>query len=670
MKKLFTLLSFVITLITTAQAPQGFNYQATVRDNLGALIINQNVNFKFNIMLNSQTSVPVYSETHYVPTDDLGQVNLVVGAGTATTGTFSAINWASGTYYLGIELNTGTGYLAMGTTQLLSVPYALYANSSGTTQTPNLAAVLAVNNGANNSQIKNLSDPTDLQDAATKKYIDDIKTQLQSQISNLQNFIMNNPAITKQEVLSLYDIFALSGPDGPGSSHIIGIDPGESPFIRCLVNLEDFTADGVKNRWGDDGLDQLTTTEGWDSNNKFFNYQYARMYYAIKQCNLFLNVLNGSNPTNKITFQSETRFLRALAYYYIIDSFGKGPLVTEVTTVDPSTLPESTRIQLFNYVESELLALENNNIPYSYEYGRANLNAVRMLLAKLYLNSEVYTGTPKYTEALTYSNKIITQGNYSLTINYKENFSADNNNSSEIIFPLIADATERQSYANTTYIVNGSLDAATMPITQFGATSGWSGHRATKAWYGLFASSAAGLSASSDVRASLFWTSGHTYEMTDYKVWANGYPSTKFRNLNTDGLGSATNFSSTDFPLFRYADVYLMYAECVLRGAAGGNITNALAYVNAVRARANAATIAQSSLTLNFILDERARELNLEGHRRTDLIRFGKFTGGNYLWPWKGNVLNGTSIPVTYKLFPIPTSALQANPNLTQNPGY
>lgn len=133
MKKIFTLLTLVIAVIATAQAPQGFNYQATVRNSSGALIINQNIYFKFNILLNSQTSVPVYSETHYVPTDDLGQVNLVVGTGTATTGTFAGINWANGTYYLGIELNTGTGYVAMGTTQLLSVPYALYANSAGST---------------------------------------------------------------------------------------------------------------------------------------------------------------------------------------------------------------------------------------------------------------------------------------------------------------------------------------------------------------------------------------------------------------------------------------------------------------------------------------------------------------------------------------------------------
>jgi uncharacterized protein (TIGR02145 family) len=133
--------------------------------------------------------LPVYSETHFAPTDDLGQVNLTIGLGTPTIGTFSAINWANGTYYLGIELNTGSGYVAMGTTQLLSVPYALYANTAGNSQasTPNLASVLAVNNGANNLQIKNLADPTDAQDALTKNYLDIQVAQLQAQLTALQN---------------------------------------------------------------------------------------------------------------------------------------------------------------------------------------------------------------------------------------------------------------------------------------------------------------------------------------------------------------------------------------------------------------------------------------------------------------------------------------------------
>jgi hypothetical protein len=130
---LLVLLNLLLTEGAFAQSPQGFNYQAIVRNSSGQLLLNQIVLVKFKILQNSATGTIVYSETQTANTDDLGQVSLVVGIGTASTGTFSNINWGSGSYYLGIELNTGSGYVAMGTTQLLSVPYALYANSAGST---------------------------------------------------------------------------------------------------------------------------------------------------------------------------------------------------------------------------------------------------------------------------------------------------------------------------------------------------------------------------------------------------------------------------------------------------------------------------------------------------------------------------------------------------------
>jgi hypothetical protein len=180
MKKFYAILCLTIASLTQlqAQAPQGFNYQATVRNSSGDLVVNTNVYFKFNIIQGSQTAVPIFTETHYVPTDDLGQVNLVIGQGTANTGAFSELDWSLGSYYLGIELDTGNGYVAMGTTQLLSVPYALYAENSGnaTSTTPNLEAVLAENNSANNQQIKDLQDPTEDQDAVTKAYLDSENT--------------------------------------------------------------------------------------------------------------------------------------------------------------------------------------------------------------------------------------------------------------------------------------------------------------------------------------------------------------------------------------------------------------------------------------------------------------------------------------------------------------
>ena len=191
MKKFYAILCLVIASLTQlqAQAPQGFNYQATVRNSAGDLIIDTNVYFKFNVIQGSDTSVPIFTETHYVPTDDLGQVNLVIGQGTPSAGTFSELDWSQGSYYLGIELDTGNGYVAMGTTQLLSVPYALYAENSGnsTPTTPNLGSVLAENNSANNQQIKDLQDPTDGADAATKVYIDALIANLQSQIDNIDS---------------------------------------------------------------------------------------------------------------------------------------------------------------------------------------------------------------------------------------------------------------------------------------------------------------------------------------------------------------------------------------------------------------------------------------------------------------------------------------------------
>ena len=492
---------------------------------------------------------------------------------------------------------------------------------------------------------------------------DDLNTEPKVELS-LEQLLQQDPNAITGIMSKLYGSFALSGPDGPGSSDISD-DPGESPFLRGIINLQEFTADGMKNRWGDNGLDQLTTTSNWDENNKFFRYLYNRVYYTVPQCNNLLVVLKNVDVPNKESITSEVRFLRSLAYFYMIDCFGKGVLVTEENVGVSTPLPEASRLDLFNFVEAELLDIEDK-IVMTNAYGRANKSVVRMLLAKLYLNAKVYTGTDRYTDALTYTKKVINEGGYTLATNFASNFTGDNNTSTEIIYPLIADPLISQSYGNTTYIVNGSLNDATMTLNTYGATQGWAGHRATKAWYGLFGN----LGTSTDVRAGLFWTSGHTYEMTDYKEWTNGYPSIKFRNNDFQSATTPTDFSGTDFPLFRLADAYLMYAECVVRGATGGTITEAVDYVNDIRLRANASIITPSDLDLDFIIDERGRELMLEGHRRTDLIRFGKFTGGSYLWPWKGNALNGASIPATYNVFPIPLPALQANPNLSQNPGY
>ncbi|TNJ45213.1 RagB/SusD family nutrient uptake outer membrane protein [Tamlana fucoidanivorans] len=497
--------------------------------------------------------------------------------------------------------------------------------------------------------------------------IDELDTKPLVELS-LDELLKQDPDAVRGILSRLYASFALSGVQGPDKSDISD-NAGESPFLRGIVNLQDFTADGMKNRWGDDGLDQLTTTSRWDENNKFFRYLFNRVYFTVPQCNNLLSILPNIDVENKEGIISEVRFLRALAYYYLIDTFGKGVLATEENFGNSSPLPEASRKELYDFVEKELIAAEAA-LPQTNNYGQASKPAAQMLLAKLYMNAEVYINEDHYTDALIYIKKVIDDGGYTLDENFVSLFSADNFASTEIIFPLIADSDVSQSYGNTTYIVNGCLSSETMTLADYGATDGWAGHRATKGWYGLFGGESNVGPGATDDRAKLFWTSGHNYEMNDYKEWKDGYPAIKFRNSNADGSGIATSFSSTDFPLFRLADAYLMYAECVLQKASGGDEATALKYVNDVRERSNATPINSTQLTLDFILDERGRELNLEGHRRSDLIRFKKFTGGSYVWPWKGNVAEGTSIPEHYKRFPIPLQALQANPNLSQNEGY
>jgi len=168
----------------------------------------------------------------------------------------------------------------------------------------------------------------------------------------------------------------------------------------------------------------------------------------------------------------------------------------------------------------------------------------------------------------------------------------------------------------------------------------------------------------------MFFTEGQTKEIENLSDFTNGYAVVKFKNITKDGeAGSNLAFADTDFPMFRLGDVYLMYAEAYLRGG-GGDEGTAVGFVNALRQRGGVSNILPSGLTLDFILSERARELYWEGHRRTDLIRFGRFTGEEYVWAWKGNAPDGAGTNEKYNLFPIPFADITANPNLEQNPGY
>lgn len=489
---------------------------------------------------------------------------------------------------------------------------------------------------------------------------------------SLENLLESDPDAAKGILARLYGGLVLHGTGVPGSDNqqadIAGDDPGETVFFRSMWNMQELTTDIVKNRWGDSGLDPLTTASNWEATNKFFGYMYNRSYFNIAQINNFILDIQKADIENSELMVAEARFLRALTYYYLMDLFGGVVLVTEADGVTGVLKAKESRTAIFDYVESELLDIEDI-IPATNEYGRANKAAVQILLAKIYLNATVYSGGTYqlYDQALAYSEKIIDQSPFSLDQNYQAIFQGDNFKSAEIIFPLIGDRSSVQSYGNATYLINGSNGDTTMPINDFGNSEGWFGHRCTKALYGLFDD----LASTEDSRA-LFWTEGHNYEMNDYKTWEDGYPTFKFQNRYSDSSGGVTVFSDTDIPLFRLADAYLMYAEAHLRGG-GGSAEKALTLINALRERAYGnmnGNINADNLDLDFIIDERARELYYEGHRRQDLIRFNKFTGNAYTWPWKGGIKDGTTIPDHYNLFPFPLEALQANPLLEQNDLY
>ncbi|NMH25505.1 RagB/SusD family nutrient uptake outer membrane protein [Flavobacterium sp. SE-s27] len=493
----------------------------------------------------------------------------------------------------------------------------------------------------------------------------------------------------KQALAGVYGNLSLTGTGDAGSSFLQGIDAGTSQFGRTLWYLQNLTADEVVWTYeNDEGVAELQRNT-WTANNPvilgFFSRTMAEVAFAndfLRQSTPELLASRGITNANEVAeinvFRGEVRVLRALAYYYMMDVFGKAPFITESNPIGFKG-PEYNREQLFNFIESELTevlpTLKDAN---TNEYGRLDKAVAQMILAKVYLNAEVYIGTAKYTECMTQCQSVMA-GGYTLNTNYLNNFKADNHTSNEMIFTLQADGVRTQNYGATTVIINGQVGSFEGNGSEFGV-GGWGGAlRLRKQLVQKFD----GGSFSNDVRNTI--TDNNGSRPIDIAVLTNagqGHILHKFSNKTSAGVaGPNSTFVDTDFPLFRLADVYLMYAEAQMRkdGATNGsNVKNAnttsIGYINDLRVRANngstSANVGAGDVDLQFIIDERARELHWEGHRRQDLIRFGQFTGGNYNWAWKGNIQNGTSISDNLKVFPIPSNSIVANPNLTQNQGY
>ena len=483
----------------------------------------------------------------------------------------------------------------------------------------------------------------------------------------------------------VYGGLATTGNAGPaGASDILGLDEGsQSPFIRGFFNCQELPTDEAVCAWNDQTIKDFHNLR-WSSSDPFIRGMYARPIYNVMVANEYLREstddklssrgISGADADFVRATRFEVRFMRAFNYWVMLDIFGRSTFIDE-TNVVGTTLPgEKKRAELYAYIESELLAIEDELAPVkTIEYGRVDQGACWSLLARLYLNAVTYTGTPKYTEAITYANKVI-GGGYSLHSNYRELFMADNDKrTNELIFAVGCDGLRTKSFGNTTFFVHC---ASGDDHNDFGVGGGWYGYRGTKGLSDKFADPTGATDKRAMFTTSNFGTSPSQIAIADVSDFNNGLHINKYRNLRSDGGPTSDanrEFADIDFPIFRLPEMYLIYAEAVLRGGSGGTAEEARGYINLLRQRAYGNTsgnISSGDLTLQFVLDERARELYWEGHRRTDLIRYGQLTTATYLWPWKGGVASGTSVDPKYNIFPVPSVNRTANPNLSQNDGY
>lgn len=494
----------------------------------------------------------------------------------------------------------------------------------------------------------------------------------------------------KGVLAKLYGTLSITGNAGPAGAPDIagGLDEGSQvAFIRMFFNCEELPTDEAVVAWNDQTIHDFHDLK-WTAADPFLKGIYARCIYNVTLINEYLrnstdealasHGITGADAADIKKSVAEARFLRAYNYWVMIDLFGKSTFITEADGVGTFLPKEISRTELFAYVEKELKDIDPLlGAPKSSEYGRVDQSANWALLARLYLNAEVYTGAARYADALTYAKKVIDAG-YSLNDNYSQLFMADNEKrANEIIWAINCDGLKTQAYGNTTFFVHC---AAGDDHDQYGVGGGWNGYRATKALGDLFTDP----TGNSDKRAlfttSKYGTSAAQQAIADVSDFNNGLHVKKYVNIRSDGgkISDVTaTFSDVDFPVFRLPEMYLIYAEAFLR-AGGGDAATALEYLNKLRFRAygnsygtgNVGKLTAADLTLQTVLDERGRELYWEGHRRTDLVRYKLLTTSTYLWPWKGGVASGTAVDSKYNLFAIPQANLSSNTNLTQNVGY
>lgn len=498
----------------------------------------------------------------------------------------------------------------------------------------------------------------------------------------------DDPVYMKETLGKIYASFIISGQGANGGDDITASDGNFFTTTRALWNCQEISTDEAICAWGDIGIADLNT-QTWSSSNPFLTALYQRLSLSITYANDFIKNTNGNTDATVIRYNAEARFLRALAYYWHMDLFANPPFTTDADGVGKYYPKQIERAKLFNYITAELRSIESNLGEPKFSYPQADKASCWMLLARTYLNAQVYTGTAKWDSCKIYCDKVINSGKYSLASNYRQNFSADNDgtHNPEMIFAWEQDGVNTQGYVGTTFIIESSSDATYIRAEDYhGLTSNtnWNGNRARKdfmnvlvdtiATYGNVPVPATDVTFSQCKDKRVYLKMKKSMNIPSASSSGDyGIGNYKFTAKNTDGSQAANYnpaYACTDFPVFRYADALLMRAEALYRL---NDKTNAIKDINDVRTRAYGNTsgnITESQLTDQFLLDERGREFYYEAQRRTDLVRFGQFTNGTYVWQWKGGTYAGSQTDSHLNIFPIPGDEVASNPNITQNTGY
>lgn len=475
-------------------------------------------------------------------------------------------------------------------------------------------------------------------------------------------------------------------------------DAGASELTRAFWIVQEVTSDACKCAWENDAWVRAMNTNTWsDADNDATYAVYVRTLQGIAYTNEYLRQtasdrLSDRGVSSELAakiqgFRAEARFLRAYFYWMALDVFGEVPFTTENSPFGGGVNPkQASRKDVFDYCITELteLAADDSAMPAARSnYPRADKGAVLGLLARMYLNAEVYTGTPMWQEAKDACERIFTMG-YSLCPNYADLFRGDNGENpdvlNEVIFGVAYDAEQTQSYGGTSYLTLASIAATDVSSTQMinGVNNGWGGIRVPYEYVEKYfnvrnADYTTGTYDVNDKRGEMFYITGRSESMENaLYVFLNGWSCLKFNNIphdmdNDSFLATAASkaYSDIDFPMIRLGEIYLIYAEACMNL---GQANTAMPKLRELSERAGVQ--APTSITADYLLEERARELMWEGHRRTDLIRYGKFTSSSFLWTYKGGSFSGQGFDDHMKIFAIPASELAANPELHQNPGY